>query len=272
MESKFLWHKRCPRCEQHGKDRSGNNLAVYSDHSFCFSCGYKEKGRISRSPGNEGGNYSQSSQRLRQQALRDSQQCPPLPNDYVLSLPSVGVKWISQYGITNKEIAVNRIGWSDNGFTLGGRGNQPPIQYSPCMVFPIFDIQGTLLMWQARYFGTEKSYPKYITKGKPNEIIHLLGKDTPTLVIVEDLLSAIKVSRVSRCCPLWGSSPSMVFLNRFRTITNHLVIWLDPDKTIEAEKLRKRVSIIFDKVSIIHSDSDPKVYDENKIGEKLLLG
>ena len=269
MESKLLWHKRCPRCEQHGKDRSGNNLAVYSDHSFCFSCGYTEKGKVGSffSAGRQ--DYTGPRKQVPRQGMSDSNKCPALPNDCILSLPTLGINWIKQWGITNKEIAVNRIGWSEDGFTLGGHGNQTPIQYAPCMVFPIFSIQGTLLMWQARYFGTEKSYPKYITKGKPNEIIHVLGKGD-SLVIVEDLLSAIKVARVTRCLPLWGSSPSMVFLNRLRHITDHLVIWLDPDKTYEAEKLRKRVSVLIDRVTIIHSQADPKVYDEDEIREKLI--
>ena len=35
--SSFLYHAPCPQCG------SKNNLAVYSDHSFCFTpgCGYK---------------------------------------------------------------------------------------------------------------------------------------------------------------------------------------------------------------------------------------
>ena len=32
--------KRCPRCAMSGGDTSGDNLAVYSDHEHCFSCGY----------------------------------------------------------------------------------------------------------------------------------------------------------------------------------------------------------------------------------------
>jgi hypothetical protein len=268
MESKFLWHKRCPRCEENGKDRGGNNLAVYSDHSYCFSCGYTQQRKYNGQGSTGPSSVSGHGKRVYDETRKNNPYCPNLPPDYILSLPSVGVKWLSQYGITDKEMAVNRIGWSDDGFTIGGRGNQDPIQYSPCMVFPIFNIQGTLLMWQARYFGMEKSYPKYITKGKPNEIIHVLGKGD-RLVIVEDILSAIKVSRVTRSVPLWGSSPSLVFLNRLRVISDNLVIWLDPDKTVEAERLRRKVSLLFDEVSIVHSSSDPKAYGTKAIAQKI---
>lgn len=36
-----LLHKTaCPRCQANGNDRSGDNLAVYEDHVYCFSCKY----------------------------------------------------------------------------------------------------------------------------------------------------------------------------------------------------------------------------------------
>jgi twinkle protein len=41
MTSKFVSRERCPKCAESGQDRSGDNLAVFSDgHKFCFSCNY----------------------------------------------------------------------------------------------------------------------------------------------------------------------------------------------------------------------------------------
>ena len=43
--SHFLYNERCPRCSENGADKSGNNLAVYSDtHKYCFACGYHDRG------------------------------------------------------------------------------------------------------------------------------------------------------------------------------------------------------------------------------------
>lgn len=40
-ESTVVSRERCPKCAELGNDRSGDNLAVYSDgHVHCFSCGY----------------------------------------------------------------------------------------------------------------------------------------------------------------------------------------------------------------------------------------
>ncbi len=37
---------QCPRCAEEGRDTSQDNLATYTDgHSYCFSCGYYEKGK-----------------------------------------------------------------------------------------------------------------------------------------------------------------------------------------------------------------------------------
>ena len=42
-ESVVIRKEPCPACRSHGGDRSGNNLARYSDgHAWCFACGYRE--------------------------------------------------------------------------------------------------------------------------------------------------------------------------------------------------------------------------------------
>ena len=38
--SLFQSKTECPRCVQNGADRSGDNLAVYDDHVYCFKCKY----------------------------------------------------------------------------------------------------------------------------------------------------------------------------------------------------------------------------------------
>ncbi len=43
-----LSRKRCPQCAERGEDTRGDNLAVYSDGVYCFSCGYRTGGGIPR--------------------------------------------------------------------------------------------------------------------------------------------------------------------------------------------------------------------------------
>lgn len=254
-------HTVCPRCRKNGKDNSGDNLAVYPDHVFCFSCGYYAKSTTSRgllTPQQsirDGGRYSPN---LVRKDRETSAACPSLPVDFVLSLPSVGLDWIKKYEITDREIIKNRIGWSERGFQFAG------VDYAPCMIFPVYDVYGNLLMWQARYFGEEKRR-KYITWGKPNEVIHTIGTSSNKVVVVEDIVSAIKVARKVRSAPLFGSNASMVYYHRLSRTYTHLSIWLDPDKTVEANRLAKRVSLLFKSVNVIVSQVDPKEVPTNEL-------
>ena len=88
---------------------------------------------------------------------------------------------------------------------------------------PVYGAKDDLLMYQARCFGTG---PKYFTKGQPESIDHILGENTaaPVLFVVEDLLSAIKISKVATVMPLWGSSISDERLVRLSRSYSTLVI------------------------------------------------
>lgn len=47
-ESVVIDRDRCPSCAKNGADTSGDNLAIYDDgHSYCFSCGYYDRGNKS---------------------------------------------------------------------------------------------------------------------------------------------------------------------------------------------------------------------------------
>jgi hypothetical protein len=79
--------------------------------------------------------------------------------------------------------------------------------------------------------------PKNIQLGpKPFFPIWNSEDETNTLVIVEDIVSAIKVSRKFSCMPLFGSycRPSWVAKILADKYWRSIVVWLDNDKTEEA--------------------------------------
>lgn len=45
-ESVYLYKESCPQCKAGGRDTSSDNLAVYSDHVHCFSCGYHQNNKV----------------------------------------------------------------------------------------------------------------------------------------------------------------------------------------------------------------------------------
>jgi hypothetical protein len=236
----ILRHAPCPECRKNGKDRSGNNLGVYSDHVYCFSCGFwKGKSSFTRKKPVAGTVLAQQSKGL------------SLPDDSTLSLPPCAYNWLTKY-ITGKEIRDNRFVWSDKGIPFGTN------MYSECLIMPVYDPYGNLLLYQARHFGGDDSLPKYFTKGRPDEVLHILGKNEGPVVLVEDLISAIKVSRVQRSMPLFGSNLSLSTCGRLATITDSLIIWLDNDKLREAHRLARRYSTFFTSIEVISTTSDPK--------------
>ena len=86
-------------------------------------------------------------------------------------------------------------------------------------------------------------------------------------MIVEDILSAIKVGRVSNSISLLGAyiQDSLALSLRGYTI----YIWLDSNKYTESLKYLRRFRSFGIDCRIIHTDKDPKCYDTLEIEERL---
>jgi hypothetical protein len=84
------------------------------------------------------------------------------------------------------------------------------------------------------------------------------------------MVSAIKVSRVARAIPLFGSTLSIDFLLRLHRITDRFNIWLDADKAQYARKVKQRAMQFFEHVGVIETPLDPKCYTTAEIG--VILG
>lgn len=223
--SHFLNHEPCPKC------KSRDNLARYSDgHAWCFGCGYKEEAIVT---------IQSIKDRIYKEEVIDND-----PTGIVLdsNIPAVPKRWLLKYGITDKEILDNGIGWNEEKQLLVLIHNHK--------------------FYQGRSFRPDR--PKYLTKGKP--VLTFYG-DGDKLIVVEDVLSAIKVSRVTTAMPLLGSYMPLewatIVCKRFKQVG----IWLDRDKAKESLKmariLRERG---LDSGSII-TDLDPKEYSTEKIKE-----
>ena len=252
MSKKFDRHEACPQCG------SKNNVAVWSDgQKFCFSrCGYFV-------PGSSKLSREELRQRLESVKLQEEKNdTPHLPFDYTLALPEEPLSWLRQYGITDEERFRFKLGWSD---------------YYESLILPAFDIWGNLLVVQRRYFGPENPrIPKYHTKGRPESVIWSVcpvrgvsdsdPDDTYNgdVVVVEDVISAIKVGRVAEATPLWGSAVSDAKLSQIMGRWGYVIYWLDHDKAATAAKLRQKTSV-FAGSSTIVTEKDPKCYDDEHI-------
>ena len=170
-----------------------------------------------------------------------------IPTDCSFTIPPVPYLWLSNYGLTNDEIQRNNIKWSESKKSL---------------VFPIYN-NSELVFWQERKFGTDK---RWISHGsKPDAV---LGAGDP-LVLVEDIISAIRVSKVTACKPLFGSAINVNIFLRIKEKYSACKIWLDYDKAKDSIKYATQGSMFIPTQSII-TIKDPKCYTTKEIKEYVI--
>lgn len=241
--SAFLYHEPCPKCN------SRNNLGVWADgHKWCFGCGHYIPADIT--------SLDQVEDLLNNNKKDNNDN--NLPSDFSYTIPSQAYGWLKSYHLTNEEIVNNYIGWSNK---------------EQMLIFPYYGgDDNELLMWQGRYFPART--PKVFTKGYPDKhlLLHASRNDAMAnrIVVIEDAVSAIKVSRVCNSTELLGSYLSMHKAVRLSRYYSHLTLWLDNDKIKEMIKFSERYKNLFEKIDIIVSDKDPKEHSDVEI--QRLLG
>ena len=241
-------HTQCPKCRGLGHDRSGDNLAVYSDGSkYCFRCGYLETASgIQRIRTEDAGSSSSTDREI------------TLPRDVDTAIPDRGRGFLRDFALTEQDVKNNMIMWSD---------------YYKRLIFPYFDSDG-LVGWQGRYLGELPSKAKWFSQGDLKNIVHIVGnKLAKTCVIVEDIVSAIKVGHNSSFCamPLFGSHVSMTKFLQLKKKYGTVYIWLDKDVQTKAVKYAANGRVLGLDVRNIITDNDPKSYTDSQI-EMILHG
>lgn len=208
-------------------------MGVWDDgHRWCFGCGAYE-----------GRNGLQKLETLRKK-IKNGSVPVTLPYDCSDNFPISVRNWLLKYDLGQPDIVKYKFQYSFD---------------KEMLIMPVYDIYDNLLMWQGRYFGDNKNYPKYITKGDPSKVDHILGDmSNHRLVLVEDYISAIKVGQVTTVMPLFGSHLSDERLARLSRHFTNLVLWLDADKAKESLAFRDKARSLFMYVSVVSTKKDPK--------------
>jgi len=213
---------------------SKDNLGEYDDHFFCFGCKYwKSKNDI-------------TSIRLRL-AQKEKLDIKDVNIETTEDIPIKAKQWLFKYGIKPSEIKDFQISWNES--------------------HELLVLIKTPSYWQARTFGQHKV--KYMSSGqKPLTFYGYSDK----IVCVEDILSAIKISRLSPewcALPLLGSHMSNEVSERLGRDFTSVVIWLDRDKAKEAINIARNLKQRGINSSVVVSPKDPKEYSEGEIAEWL---
>jgi len=223
----FVRHEPCDRCG------SKDNLGVYDDGStYCFGC------------------HAYHGPSTRTSLYRKSHSCESdrginLPYDCSTFIPFGPLLWIEKYDLTFNDLQGNHVLWSDSRSLL---------------IFPYYK-EGQIICWQGRYFGDDAGHPKWLTKGpkEPVETIYGAGRHHPSLFLVEDVISAIKLGKLADTMPLLGCSLSMrKMLAIKKKGYKEIVFWLDRDKASSAVKQARTASMIGLSIKQVITDKDPK--------------
>jgi len=214
----FVKNIACPKCRQHGRDRKGNNLGTWDDGSKWCW---------------SCGYYELPKHKS---ILKPLERPTRRLNDLVATIPLPLYESLLKRGLTASEIKYY-------------------YRYSPSQNRAVFigfdDFQ------EARSWVKE---PKSVIFGKkPYEFIY---SDNLTFsdwcVIVEDAISAIKVSRYCDCMPLFGDKiPDGVVGGAMRW-NKKVAVWLDFDKAKESYGYVRRFKNLMIESMPIVTKQDPK--------------
>ena len=214
---------------------SKDNLGEYEDNYFCFGCGYfKLKTTVAD---------------LKAKLNKNNKENNVItPSNLTDNIPTIAKRWLLKYGITNSEIVKYGIKWDYNKNLLY------------LLITPEY--------WQARTFS-DMHKSKYLSSGiKP---LTIYG-DGAKLVVVEDILSAIKISRLSPdwcALPLLGSSLSLEWLRSLSDRFSTVKLWLDRDKAKESVLMARKFSERGIASGVVITDKDPKEYSTDELWSNL---
>lgn len=253
MRPRQTYHKQCPRCARQGRDRHEDNLAVYPDgHTYCFSCGYS-------TPATE--SVAEMADRVFKGNTHNLKLGTiSLPSDVCKIYPEEAARWLIDCGLTPEDML------------------SPFIYYSPMwnrIIFPIFDSIDKLKGWQGRAIE-DSQYPKWYTMKsfKPDEYQHIIGEelDDPDgipVVVVEDMVSQLRVSKIYPCLCLFGIAMSETMAASLAQAYEHVVIWLDDGATGHALEHAEMFAKYGAKSYVIWTNADPKYHTEAEIRAKV---
>jgi DNA primase len=183
-----------------------------------------------------------------------------LPHGMTTDIPATGLAWLYKYNLNDADISYYNIQYST---TLNR------------VVLPVYDSNMELVYYQARNLGeiTARS-PKYMNvkaRGRKDIYFDVGDIENPTddCVIVEDILSAIRVGKhLDTVALLNAYIPDELLLRQLITYEK-IILWLDPDKWDRMSRKVKRFRSFNYDVIMIRANQDPKYYTDVEIAEKL---
>ena len=232
-------HIACPRCQANGRDRHGDNLAIYPDgSSYCFSCGYTEN-------------------RNRVFVKQNKQHSVELPRDLTWEIPIEAQKWLYKY-LTREDIVKYRISWSP---------------YWEQIIIPI-GLNGYI----SRNFSKDKP-KWYFRGIKPTDYILRTQDSDTVVLCEDIISGIKIHRAGYNAHVLFGTNIPMEgsrkLYNQFSSLGvgkgigqgPRVRVWLDQDAQKKSLRSVLRLQTFFKDVRTISTQHDPKEYDIDQVRE-----
>ena len=158
-----------------------------------------------------------------------------------------------------------------------------PIMWEPklqLVLYPILDFHGVEIGYIRRHYKElngwwkgSKALTVLHNPDSPVPTMHfpLLTSTnlTDTITLVEDWPSSEVVAKHTPCAALLGTSISDTEIGYLLSIgVRHVNICLDNDALATAARLKRKLALLFDSVSVTFVDQDPKDMDEKSLQKK----
>lgn len=169
-----------------------------------------------------------------------------LPDEYIDML-------YDKYTLTEKELI-------RNGFLYA-----PNIDR---VIMPIYNAMGYKVGVVARTYDKNPFGPKtinYLEDGRAHlHYARTAHVQSNTAVLVEDIPSAIRVSRYAKGVALLGHALCDATAEEVEETSTDLIVALDPDAVDKAIKLKKKYQLYFNSIRVRVLSSDPKDYESDE--------
>jgi hypothetical protein len=212
---------------------SKDNLGEYDDHFYCFGCSYSKKKQDIASIRARIANKDIISDNFTEMQV-------------TYDIPQEPLRWLLGYGLCVADITDAKIAWNAEK------------QLLVLVNMPDY--------WQGRSFDPN-SRQKYLSSGKKPIIYYGIDE---TCVLVEDIVSAIRVSKAGVCgIPLLGSSIPQEWVRELSGRFKKLIVWLDRDKATNSVKIAREFRQRGIESWSVITEDDPKDYSKQEILEWL---
>jgi hypothetical protein len=222
---------------------SKDNLGLYDDgHEYCFGCGY----------------YKPPTKYMA--AAENTKVKPKVPIAYQHGsqlLPTIAWAWLAKGGITAEHVQTRGLRFS---------------RVNNSLFIPLNHIYDNPVFTEKTFNADE---PKYRTHGNVKHILPYYPRNgyypakhfEGTVVLVEDALSALRISKYCACAPLLGTTPHKHLVEYAVERGDNLLLWLDSNKAADSLRWTEKARVMYPKILIrsIISSLDPKEYSDEPI-------